>query len=62
MNYEVIKYTKKGHYFIDGQLSKSRAYDMCINFMEIDRQEHNTGITYKVINADTHKVVYEVSI
>ena len=62
MNYEVIKYTSKGKYFMAGQLSKSRAYDMCINFMEVDRQEHNTGITYKVINADTHKVVYEVSI
>lgn len=62
MNYEVIKYTSKGKYFIDGQLSKRKAYDMCINLMEVDRQERNTGITYKVINADTHRVAYEVSI
>lgn len=69
-NYEVIKevYVKggsdiDGQYFVGGELSKEHALDIAKNLATVDMQVMNgiilfeTNIRYKVINADTHKVV-----
>ena len=69
-NYEVVKQIKTdggsdidGQYFIGGELSKEQALFIAENLATVDMQTLtelvmcDVSIAYKVINADTHKVV-----
>lgn len=74
-NYEVVKYIKTtdgsdvdGQFFIGGELSKEHALTIAENLSVVDMQTLNeivmcaVDITYKVINADTHRVVKEFKV